>query len=58
MVSDEKELHPQNPQIQRFIASELERQKEIADSLSKDRKEDWEKLNQVFLETLGGKIEE
>ncbi|WP_330396227.1 nucleotidyltransferase domain-containing protein [Blautia sp. An249] len=58
MVSDEKELHPQNPQIQKFIASELERQKEIADSLSKDRKEDWEKLNQVFLETLGGKIEE
>ena len=28
MVSDEKELHPQNPQIQKFIASELERQKE------------------------------
>lgn len=56
MASDEKDLNPQNIELQRFIEEELGRQKEIAESLPKDRNDDWKTLNQVFLEALGAKI--
>ena len=54
MISDEKKYNPQNPEIQKFIAEELVRQQEAAEELPKDRNDDWETLNHIFLETLRG----
>ncbi len=38
--SDEKELNPQNPVIQKFLKMELEKCKQIAESMADDRKKD------------------
>ncbi len=52
LASDEKEKHPQDPEIQKFIQEELERQKHLAEKLPDDRCRDWGRLNKVFLEQL------
>ena len=51
-VTQEKDLNPQLPVIQKFIESELERQKLLTDSMERDRREDWELLNRLFRETI------
>ena len=38
---------------QAFIESEIEKQKEIADSLPDDHNKDWSALDRLFLEMLG-----
>ena len=49
----EKEENPQLPVIKAFIESEIEKQKEIADSLPDDHNKDWSALDRLFLEMLG-----
>ena len=51
-VSAEKEKHPHMPVIKKFIETNLQRQKEIADALSDDRNRDISRLNRCFLEIL------
>ncbi len=53
--STEGEENPQMPVIRNFIASEIDRQKEISDSLSDDHNRDWSPLNRVFVEVIGSK---
>ncbi|MCR5343336.1 MAG: nucleotidyltransferase domain-containing protein [Butyrivibrio sp.] len=48
----EKEENPQLPVIKRFIETEVEKQKEIADSLPDDHNRDWSALEKLFLEIL------
>ncbi len=48
----EKELRPQIPVIHSFIEKELEKQKQIADSLSDDHNRSWKKLNDCFMKTV------
>lgn len=48
-VTEEKDLNPQIPVIQNFIASELAIQKNIADTVADDHKKDWTELNALFL---------
>ena len=52
MRSGEGDVYPRSPILQTFLEGELIRQKELADRLPDDRKEDWGPLNQVFLQTL------
>ena len=52
LVSDEKELHPQNRILQEFIGSELDRQKMLAAQMTDDRSRDWTGLNEAFLDVL------
>lgn len=47
-VTDELDLNPQIPVIYDFIQSELEVQKEIADTTKDDHKKDWDQLNKIF----------
>ena len=49
----EKEENPQLPVIKAFIESEIEKQKEIADSLPDDHNKDLSALDRLFLEILG-----
>lgn len=49
----EKEENSQLPVIKAFIESEIEKQKEIADSLPDDHNKDWSALDRLFLEMLG-----
>ena len=44
----EKEENPQMPVILRFIETEIQKQKEIADSLEDDHNKDWSALNRIF----------
>lgn len=46
--TDEKELKSQMPVIYDFIASELEVQKNISDTMADDHNKDWSALNEVF----------
>ena len=50
--TDEKTLNPQIPVIYDFIATELNVQKEIADSMEDDHNKDWDKLNELFFKLL------
>ena len=49
----EKEENPQLPVIKSFIETEIEKQKEIADSLPDDHNKDLSALDRLFLEMLG-----
>ncbi len=51
-ISDEGETYPQNPTVQRYLAEEIQRQKQIADQMPDDRNFDWEALNRLFLAVL------
>lgn len=51
--SGEREKGVQITVIQDFIFNELERQKTYGESLSDDRKLEWDNLNDIFLKTLG-----
>lgn len=51
-VTEEGRLHPQIPAVADFIATELERQKEIANQLKDDHLKDWDVLNNIFLKVL------
>lgn len=42
----------QNPAVQKFICTEIARQKELAEAMPDDRKPEWGELNQVFREVL------
>ncbi|MBO4390889.1 MAG: nucleotidyltransferase domain-containing protein [Lachnospiraceae bacterium] len=48
----EKEENPQIPVIRDFLASEIARQKEIADRLADDHNKDWTALNQAYREVI------
>ena len=48
----EKEENPQLPVIKKFIETEIDRQKEIADKLADDHNKDWSALDKLFLEIL------
>lgn len=50
--SDEKEKGAQISVIQDFIINELENQKAYVESISDDRKHEWDDLNHIFLKTL------
>ena len=51
-VTQESDLNPQIPVIQDFIASELVKQKELADSSEDDRNMDWTALNKLFYDVI------
>lgn len=51
-TTGEKELKPRIPVISKFIAAELERQKEIADSLKYEHLKKWDVLNNIFIQTV------
>lgn len=53
--SDEKELNPRMPVIQKYIEDELVRYEQISKSMADDRVADWTALNRIFLEALEGK---
>lgn len=50
--SGEKEKNDQIPVIREFIRDELQIQKALVESMTDDRKKDWEALNAVFCEIL------
>ncbi len=49
---DEKEKGMQVPIVQDFIIAELVKQKTYVDSISDDRKSEWDKLNELFQKIL------
>nr|WP_314461234.1 nucleotidyltransferase domain-containing protein [uncultured Clostridium sp.] len=51
--SDEREKGTQISAIQDFIINELESQKTYVESISDDRRRDWNDLNNIFLKNLG-----
>lgn len=51
-VTQESDLNPQIPVIQDFIASELVKQKELADVTEDDHNKDWTALNKLFYEVI------
>lgn len=51
--SDEREKGPQISVILEFIINELESQKAYVESISDDRKREWNDLNHIFLNILG-----
>lgn len=50
--SDESEKGVQIPVIREFIIEELERQNAYVESISDDRKREWENLDDIFLKIL------
>ena len=52
-VTREKMMNPHMPQIRQFIEEELSRQKQIADSLPDDHRNDWTELNACFRRVIG-----
>ncbi len=52
-IVGEKELKPQIPVIHSFIEKEMERQKQIVDSLPDDHNRSWEELNVCFMKIAG-----
>ncbi len=50
--TEEKDLNPRIPVIQKFIEQELERQKALGDAMGDDRCREWEALNRLFREVL------
>ncbi|MCI9421925.1 nucleotidyltransferase domain-containing protein [Sporofaciens musculi] len=53
-TTKEGQLNPQLPLVIDFIASELERQKEIADLMEDDHLKDWDVLNRIFMDRVLG----
>ena len=51
-VTQESDLNPQIPVIQEFIASELIKQKELADKTADDHNKDWTALNKLFYNVI------
>lgn len=51
--SDEKDLNPRMPVIQKYIEDEIVRYDEMSKNMEDDRTKDWDVLNQVFLKMLG-----
>ncbi|MBR3834404.1 MAG: nucleotidyltransferase domain-containing protein [Lachnospiraceae bacterium] len=51
-VTQESDLNPQIPVIQDFIASELVKQKELADVITDDHNKDWTALNKLFCDVI------
>ncbi len=51
-VTQESDLNPQIPVIQDFIASELVKQKELANVTEDDHNKDWTALNRLFYEVI------
>ena len=49
----EKEEKPQMPVILSFIETEIQKQKEIADSLEDDHNKDWSALDRIFADVIG-----
>ena len=52
VITEEKDLNSQMPEIIDFIRSEIVRQKEISDRLSDDHKRDFTELNKAFRDVL------
>lgn len=50
--SDEKDLNPRMPVIQKYIESEIARYEQLTKSMQDDRKSDWKVLDKVFLKAL------
>lgn len=53
-ASDEKDLNPKMPAIQRFIENEIVRYGKISKEMADDRNVDWEVLDRVFLKVVQG----
>ena len=51
--SNESDMKPGLPVIQRYIEDELVRYKQISKAMADDRTEEWEALNKVFLRLVG-----
>lgn len=51
--SDEKDLNPRMPVIQRFLEEEIARYEQLSKEMPDDRKRDWEELDRAFLKVLG-----
>ena len=51
-VTEEKDKNPQIPAVQEFICSELKRQKNLLANMADDRKNEWDILNEIFMEML------
>lgn len=51
-VTEEGKLHPRIPVVTDFIASELERQKELAMKMEDDHRKDWDVLNNIFFKVV------
>lgn len=50
--ADEKELLPAIPELQKFIADELERIPRVIAEIQDDRNPEWEPLNEFFRELV------
>lgn len=50
--SDEKDLNPRMPVIQKYIENEIARYEQLTKSMEDDRKSDWKVLDKVFLKVL------
>lgn len=50
--SDEKALHPQLPVIRKYIEDEIVRYGQLSKEMEDDRRQEWETLDTVFLESL------
>ena len=55
-VTEEKDLNPQLPVIQKFIENECTRQKQISDEAPDDHQHDLEPLNHCFREIVSVKV--
>ena len=51
--SDEKDLNPKMPVIQKYIEDEIIRYEQLLKSMQDDRINDWTMLDKIFLEILG-----
>lgn len=50
--SDEKDMNPKMPVIQKYIEDEIVRYEQISKNMEDDRNPDWEVLNKAFLKVL------
>ena len=50
--SDEKDLKPKMPVIQKYIEDEIARYGQLSKCMEDDRTADWDMLNKVFLKIL------
>ena len=52
LKSDEKDMNPKMPVIQKYIEDEIVRYEQISKNMEDDRNPDWEVLNKAFLKVL------
>lgn len=52
--SDEKDMNPQMPAIQKYIEDEIVRYERISRNMADDRKSEWEALEGAFLKAICG----